>query len=633
MANSAAGGFPLHAEAPARRFSAFISYSHDDDAFARRLHRQLETYRLPRRLLGKSGEVLRPDRRLKPIFRDSDELSASYDLSTAVREAVEHSDHLIVVCSPSAAKSDWVGREIELYRTLHGDERILAVIPPGTGQSVFHPALRGWIGGPGLEPMAADFRREGGGPRLALLKLVGALAGVRLDELVQRDAQRQVQRAGIMGAGAVAGIAVVAALAVFGLNARHDAETQSARAGGLNAFMLTDLRKGLQSAGRLDLLTAVNKAALDSYKGQDLSRLPPNTLEQRAKALQAAGEDNEKRGDLKTAQAQFEEARRTTAALLVAKPHDPQRIFDQAQSEYWVGFINWRNGDGAAAKAGFEAYAALAARLVKIDPKNAAWRAETGDAESNLGMLALRQAGDLPTAERHFAAALATAQSVATLKPSDTEAQIDIADGYAWLADSERLQGDFAGAIANRAAQRRFLDKMLAADPRNVEVRLNLLYCDLAVARIDADHGLFSEAIEALDRGYEAAVALERGDPANAFIAKERRVFELFKVRTLLGMPPGRRPPPSRLLTMLGDCEPTNAALVDDELRNFCTLLRARVLAELGDPKGAQSALASMHPPAHPEAYSKRWGLNFTDEAKLIHFAETRGKPNANLAN
>ena len=155
------------------------------------------------------------------------------------------------------------------------------------------------------------------------------LAGVHLDDLVHRDAQRRIRRIALAGASAVAGIAVVAALAVYGLIARHDAEAQRARAGGLNAFMLTDLRKGLKSAGRLDLLTAVNQAALDSYKGQDLSRLPADTLEQRAKALQAAGEDNEKREDLKTAQAQFQEARRTTAALLAAKPDDPQRIFDQ----------------------------------------------------------------------------------------------------------------------------------------------------------------------------------------------------------------------------------------------------------------------------------------------------------------
>ena len=543
-----------------------------------------------------------------------------------MREAVEHSDHLIVVCSPSAATSDWVGREIELYRTLHGDERILAVLPPGSGPSVFHPALRGWLGGPGLEPMAADFRREGGGRRLALLKLVAALAGVHLDELVQRDAQRQVRRIRIMGVGAVAGIAVVATLGVIGLNARHDAEIQRARAGGLNTFMLTDLRKGLQSAGRLDLLTAVNKAALDSYKGQDLSRLPPETLEQRAKALQAAGDDNEKRGDRKTAQAEFEEARRTTAALLAAKPSDPQRIFDQAQSEYWVGFINWRNGDGAAAKASLQAYAALTNRLVKIDPKNSAWQAEAGDAESNLGTLALRQAGDLPAAERHFATALATFQSVAAIKPADTGAQMDLADGYAWLADSQRLQGDFAGAFANRAAQRRLLERILAADPRNVLVRKNLLSDDLAFARIDADRGRFAAAIAALDRGHDAAVALERADPANAHVAKQRRVFELFKVRTLLGMPAGRRPAPSRLLTMLGDCEPTNPALADEELRNFCQVLRARILAELGDPKGAQTALASMRFPAHPEAYSKRWGLNFADEAKRVQLAAARGE-------
>jgi hypothetical protein len=606
------------AGATTRRFSAFISYSHADEKFARRLHRRLEGYRLPRRLL--------KTRRLKPLFRDSDELTASYDLSTAVREAIEASDHLIVVCSAAAANSDWVGREIEQFRALHGDEAILTAIIAETPETAFHPALEGGPGGRTLTPLAADFRPKGGGYRLALLRLVAALAGVRLDELAQRDAQRQVQRIGLASAGAVAGLAVIATLAVYGLNARHDAETQRARAGGLNAFMLTDLRKGLQSAGRLDLLTAVNKAALDSYKGQDLSSLPADTLEQRAKALQAAGEDNEKRGDLKTAQAQFEEARRTTAALLAAKPDDPQRIFDQAQSEYWVGFINWRNGDGAAAKAGFEAYAALTDRLVKIDATNVAWQTEAGDAESNLGMLALRQAGDLPTAEQHFATALATFRSVAALKPSDVDAQLDLADGYGWLADSERLQGRLSDAMVGRAAERNLLEKLGAADPRNVSVQARLLYNELALARIAADRRLFSEAIRRLEAGHAEAVQLEASDPADLDVAKQARAFDLFKVRTFLSMPPARRPPPLALMTLLGPCRSSDVKWADDETSNLCYVLRARLAAEAGDILSARQALKAIQPPKHPEAFSKRWGLNFVDEVKFVQALES-GEP------
>src|SRR6516164_1237862 len=94
-----------------RRYSAFLSYSRTDVAFARRLQRRLEGYRLPGRLSG-ANDCLE-GRHVRPVFRDDDELVAGHDLTKAVREALAHSDHLIVVCSPRAARSAWVGREIE----------------------------------------------------------------------------------------------------------------------------------------------------------------------------------------------------------------------------------------------------------------------------------------------------------------------------------------------------------------------------------------------------------------------------------------------------------------------------------------------------------------------------------------
>jgi hypothetical protein len=606
-----------------RRFSAFISYSHADEHFAKQLHRKLETYRLPRRLAGSD-----PSRRLKAIFRDSDELAASFDLTTAVRRAITQSDFLIVICSAASAKSHWVGREIELFRDLHGDAGILAVIAEGETDTCFHEALHGRKGGPSLEPLAADFRRDGGERRLALLKLVAVLAGVRLDELLQRDLQRQMRQIAAVAVGGVAGIAVVSGLSIAALNARADAEAQRTRASGLGAFMTTDLRKGLRSAGRLDLQLAADNAALAYYRGQNLSRLSPEALGQRAKLLHAAGEDNEKQGDLKTAQVQFEEARRTTAALLAAKPNDPQRLFDHAQSEYWVGFINWRNGDGAAAKAGFEAYARLADRLVAIDPKNDEWRMETAYAANNLGMLALRQAGDPAEAQSQFRKALRIRQAIAQHKPGDPELQRAIGNALAWLADSQRVNGNLPEAMATRGVQGRILAGLLARSPNDVQVQGAMLGHDLAVARIEAAQGDFRLAIQHLDDGHTAALALMRGDPTNKDFAKQARMFELFKVRTWLAMPARSRPPIPTIAASLGDCGRPTQALANDEIADFCAILFARLRAAAGDGAAAEAALGPVrrHASTRHDVLTARWGLNLGEEAGTIEVADIRGK-------
>ncbi|WP_293907778.1 toll/interleukin-1 receptor domain-containing protein [Phenylobacterium sp.] len=597
------------------RYSAFISYSSVDTAFAARLHRDLEAYRLPRRLaqLAHPGQLRRG--RLKPLFHDTWDLNAAHDLPAALREAIAQSESLIVVCSPAAATSDWVGREIELFRALHGDGRIRAALIEGDMATSFPPALLGGQGGPVMEPLAADFRRGASARKLGTLKLVAALAGVELDELIQRDAQRRTRRVVALAGASVAAMAVVSVLAVAAVTAREAARLQQARTEGLNEVMLTDVRSRLKRTGRLDLLSTVNEAVLNYYRDQN--DLSDSAQEQRARLLQAMGEDDEKRGNLETAAARFAEARRITVALLAASPQDPKRIFGQAQSEYYLGFIAWQRGDGVAARRGFEAYAALAQQLVRKDPSNIDWLMETAYAESNLGMLALRQAGDAPTAERHFTTALSTLQAAANSKPRDVDRQLEVADGYAWLADTERVRGDLAGVAANRTAQRRIIDALLAADPLNVAARTAMLSNELAMARLDAARGQYGAAIARLDRGRADAVAVMKSAPGNAEVASQARAFELFKVRTLLAGPAERRPSPRALAKVLGPCEPRAGGTSDHEIADFCTVLHARILALQGDRRGASRALAMLAISPKGDAYSARWGLNLADEARL----------------
>ena len=89
------------------RYRAFISYSHHDRKAAEWIHRALETYRAPRRLTTTSGAT--PARALTPIFRDRDELTASPDLGEVIRDALDRSDALIVLCSrPPRPPVGWI---------------------------------------------------------------------------------------------------------------------------------------------------------------------------------------------------------------------------------------------------------------------------------------------------------------------------------------------------------------------------------------------------------------------------------------------------------------------------------------------------------------------------------------------
>jgi hypothetical protein len=598
------------AEPRTAHYSAFISYSRVDVAAARRIHSALESYRLPQRLHPENQAWNPATRRLKPVFRDHDELTAAPDLGDAIKAALAQSEFLIVLCTPASAKSDWVGREIEMFRALHGDKAILAALVDGSPAEAFHPALaHGSAGGADLHPLAADFRPNADGKRLALLKLVAVLAGVGLGDLVQRDAQRRMRTLALAGALAFVVLAVIAVLTVLTLNARLAAEKERARGSALSGYMLEDLRTELKSAGRLDLLQALNKGVNNYYAGQDLSQLSDAELELRAKLLLAMGEDDEQRGDLAKARENIEEARRTTAKLLAAKPDDSGRIFNDAQSQYYVGMINWRLGDSARAEKGFLAYRALADQLVRQDSNKADWQMELGFSESNLGIFALRSRLDLAKAERHFEAALAAFRRAERAKPGDASIVSSVADGEAWLADTRRLSGDFAGARAGRARQKALLQGLAAADPLNRVVLSDLVANDLAIARIALAEGEPEAALESLGKGRAIAQRLAENDPENVTRAAQVRIFDLMKLRAWLDQPAARRPSTAIMAGANGDCADDRLRLKSDELATYCSILAAH-RAGLAPP--------AILPSADGNRLTPNWGLNFTEEVKRV---------------
>lgn len=205
-------------------YRAFISYSHADRQWGEWLHKALETYAIPRKLVGTPGRDGPIPKRLFPVFRDREELPSSHDLNQQITYALEQSAYLIVICSPRSARSRWVNEEILSFKRLGRENRILALIvdgePNGTDKGkadkeCFPHALRfgldadGQINTVAQEVIAADI--TGDGKRKALLKLVAGLLGVNFDALAQRDLQRRKARVRNTVLGTLAGLTVVGA--------------------------------------------------------------------------------------------------------------------------------------------------------------------------------------------------------------------------------------------------------------------------------------------------------------------------------------------------------------------------------------------------------------------------------------
>lgn len=223
-------------------YAAFISYRHRplDTAVAARLHRLIEHYRVPKELRhGGQKTVGR-------VFRDRDELPLSSDLTTELREALDHAAFLIVICSPDTPQSIWVDREIEYFLRSHDRDHVLAVLAAGTQDVSFPKRLTEIYAADGVtvveqvEPLAANIADETN-PftplehllphrlrvlrrlRGEFLRLMAALLHCPYDTLRQRARQYRQRRA-LAAAGTVA--AVAAAFAVMLLDRNREISRQ-----------------------------------------------------------------------------------------------------------------------------------------------------------------------------------------------------------------------------------------------------------------------------------------------------------------------------------------------------------------------------------------------------------------------
>ena len=581
------------------RFYAFLSYSHKDRELADWLHRELERFRVPHSLAGKLTANGVVPRRLTPIFRDQHDLSAGGDLAEEIKAALAASQFLVVLCSPTAAKSRWTNQEIESFKRTRPEGCVLAAvacgepftsdIPGREEEECFPPALRykydrrGHQTNKRADPLAADFREEAEGKRLAFLKLVAGMLGVGLDELVQREQTRHQRRLAYVAAASIAGMAVTSTLAVTAFQARNEAREQRRQAEGLVEYMVGDLRAKLEPIGKLDVLDGVGSRVLAYYQKQNTSELTDDALLQRSRALNLMAEVAYNRGNLQEAQQLYRQATAGTAEAVRRSPADPERLFDHAQNIFWAGEIARHAGRPAEAEAAWRTYKHLADQMSALAPDNLKYRMEVLYADEDVGISVYDQRR-FTEAHQLFEGAAGPMEKLASLYPANTTYQNELGTLTAWIADAERAQGQFDQAISSRQRQILLLDKSTDSN-----ARANLIFAHEGLGVLFDERGDAGRAIGEMQAAIGEARELMALEPRNADWKSRAAAVQLDLARILLL---ARRSEEAAQQTSLG-CALTAglpAAFkfsARTRLQTNCSLMRARLALAGGNIKQA----------------------------------------------
>ena len=534
------------AQAPvvsAFRYRAFISYSHRDQAWADWLHKALETYRVPSRLVGMQTAAGTVPRRLAPIFRDRDELASATDLGRKVNEALGQSDSLIVICSPRSATSPWVNEEVLAFKRLGRSERVFCLIVDGEpnaselpgreAEECFAPALRYGLGNDHAlsdertEPIAADARPGKDGKAKAKLKLIAGMLDIGFDSLRQRELQRRHRRMTAITALALVIMAVTTTLAIAALISRHaaevarvDAERRQKQAEDLVGFMLGDLNDKLHQVERLDIMETVDDKAMAYFASLPTKDVTDQALAQRAKALEKIGVVRQEQGHLPEAMASFQAAASLAAKLAREVPTDTARQLQYARLLSFIGQTHWFQGQLDAAQASFDEAQAVLLQAKQRAANDLVLQFELEMIDNNIGHV-LEARGRLEEAAAPYRSALELSQKLVAANPNKTEWVVELGGAHNNLGKLALAHGDLVTAIAEYSSDDAIESELAARDPKDNNQRDAMLTVRAILGRTLALTGADDVGMHHLQQAVDMAAALVKGNPGNTGVQED----------------------------------------------------------------------------------------------------------------
>jgi tetratricopeptide (TPR) repeat protein len=486
------------------KYKAFISYCHRDERFAAGMHRALESYRVPRKLVGTKTDVGEVPARIKPVFRDRDDLSSASDLGNTVKQALSESENIIVICSPAAAASHWVNEEIRYFASLGRQDRIFCIIVDGdpagvdTSTACF-PAALAEIGL--HEPLAADIRKWADGKHLSRLKLVSGMLGLPLDQLRRRDLQKRQK---IWALAAVASV-VLAAILITAVTARIAAQQRRDSGESLVMYKLNELRTMLNLAD-----DPADLGRLKAWDQEQLGRLVmkagsgEGALKSAAMELREQGTEYWQKGEFGRAMEMFQDSWALLAETFRRDNNDLEAFFELGQAEYYIGSIYRELGALETAEDSLAAYAEITRQLIVLQPENAEWVLEMSFALSNLGSMQMRRDANRPErALQLLQSSLEYNQIALVLDPKNTYYQSELGQSHAFLADAQRGVCDLEGALQSRSKQLALERELWSEDMENTGRMRRLAYAYSGYAVVQEEMGQNEIAIESLEKAVE----------------------------------------------------------------------------------------------------------------------------------
>ncbi len=177
-------------------YLAFISYKRDDEDMAVRLQEAVESFKLPTELIIEDPKLERYQ--IRYLFRDKTDMAGGV-LPDIIKQGLDSSHYLIVICSPRVLESKWVNKEIEYFLSLSDDnyKKVIPFVIEGEPYSKTNECLPQSIRDipKSRELLAINLNDFIGEDRMqiAVVKILSVLLGLKFDALWNRHLRREKQ--------------------------------------------------------------------------------------------------------------------------------------------------------------------------------------------------------------------------------------------------------------------------------------------------------------------------------------------------------------------------------------------------------------------------------------------------------
>jgi tetratricopeptide (TPR) repeat protein len=493
------------------KYCAFLSSCHCDVWWSKWLYAALEGYRIDNDLAGRKTRAGRVPKALRPVFRESEDFAADHPPSEQTLAALEASRFLIVICSPNAAKSKYVNEEIRRFKILHGANSIIPVIvggqPGELERECLPPAVRFKIGADGVltweqerELIAVDARPEGAGKEVAKQKVLAALLGVGLDEIM-RPVEKARQRRNSTSA-LLAGIFLAVAVAVTGgvTYAWWQLQTSDAL---LTGALKTATQMINTVVGEAEKYNVPRSATLGFlgiaerlFAGIARHGRPTKELRYRkAWMLIEFAHNYEMLGNTQYQLARAETAHRFMIGLAAEDPNNIDWQNDLSITYNEVGRVFAAQGALNEAIASFRDNLAIAGRIAAADLKNLQWQRNLSLTHFFLAGVLFEQ-GALDGALDNYRESLAISQRIASTDVLNTGWQGDLADIYFAIGNVLRAQGQLSNALKNYRASIVIFERLTAIYPTTTFWYTQLAYTYDEIGNMFRQQHLYKEALQ-----------------------------------------------------------------------------------------------------------------------------------------